>query len=228
VKSTTKRAIISLDLVHLDAPGLVSFTRAIAKGLTGNPNITAANVAKLPVAIADLQTAAQTLETTHVARLTAPSKAATKLEHDQANTLMQQITNTATFIQGLANTTAAGDVNLADSIIASVGFQLKKTGVKRRKVFSATSPAKGTAHVYVPSGKRTAVRLLQYSADGGKTYCPTIVVHGVDVIVTALKSGVDYLFQMAMSAPPAKKAKLTITAGSEAAAWSDPISCVIS
>ncbi len=228
MKRTTKRALIALDLIHLDAPGLVSFTRSVGKGLTNNSNLTAADVAKLPVAVADLLTAATTLETTHTARPTAPSKAATKQERDQASTLMEALTNTAAFIEGLANTKANGDLAIAQSIIVSVGFPLKKTGVKRTKGFEADSPAKGAAHLHVPTGASNAVTLVRYSADGGKTWSLPIIVHTIDITITGLTSGVDYLFQMATSTPPAKKAKQTITAGSEALAWSDAISCVIS
>jgi len=228
VKRTTKRAIIALDLLSLDAPGLVSFTRAVGKGLTGNVNLAAADIAKLPVAVTDLLAAATTLENTHTARATAPSKAATKLEGEQGSVLMEYLTNTASFIEGLANTKAAGDVTMAGAIITSVGFQLKKIGVKRTKGFTADSPAKGTAHIHVPPGVGNAVRMVQYSADGGKTYSPPIVIHGVNLTITGLKSAVDYFFQMATSTPPAKKAKQVVASGSEQPAWGDAVSCVIS
>jgi len=228
MKRTIKRAIIALDLQHVDVPGVVSFTRSIGKGLTGNTNLTAADIAKLPVAIADLLAAATTLESTRTARATAPSKAATRLESEQGSLLMEYLTNTATFIEGLANTKAAGDFTVAAAIITSVGFQLKKPSVRRTKGFTADSPAKTTAHLHVPPAVNNAVRLVQYSADSGKTYSLPIVVHGVDLFITGLKSGIDYLFQTAMSTPPAKKAKQTVTAGSEQLPWGDAVSCVIS
>jgi hypothetical protein len=168
------------------------------------------------------------LEATHTARPTAPSKTSTKQEHDQATTLMEQLTNTAAYIEGLANTKAAGDLAEAQAIITSVGFLLKKTGVKVAKGFTVTSPAKGTAQVHVPSAEANVVRLVRYSMDGGKTYSPPIVVHGQDITITGLKSGIEGLFQRATNAPPAKKSKATIVAGTEEQAWSNPVPCVIS
>jgi hypothetical protein len=228
MKRTTKRAVIALDLQHLTVPGLVLFTRAIGKGLTNNTNFTTVDIGKLPFAVADMLTAATTLETTHTGRLTTPSRAATKLEGDQATSLMGQLTDTARFVEGLANTKAAGDLALAQSIIASVGFPLKKAGVKRAKGFEAESTVKGTVDVHVPAGENNEVSLLRFSADGGKTWSATIVVHGVDITLTNLTSGVDYLFEKALSIPPAKRGKQVATAGSEAPAWGDAISCVIS
>ena len=228
MKRATKRAQIALDLASMNAPSLVLFTRSVAKGLTNNPNLTAADVAKLPVTVADLLTSASALEATHTVRPTAPSKSSTKQEHDQATTLMEQLTNTAAYIEGLANTKAAGDLAEAQAIITSVGFPLKKTAVKVPKGFEVDSPAKGAAHVHVPAGAASVVRLVRYSMDGGKTYSPPIIVHGQDITITGLKSGLEGLFQRATNAPSGKKSKATIVAGTEEQAWSNPVPCVIS
>jgi hypothetical protein len=227
MKRTTKRVLIALDLAKLDSPGLVSFARSIATGLTGNKNLAAADVAKLPFQASDLQTAATALETTHTSRPTSPSKASTKTEGDQASTLMDELTDVARFIEGIANVKAAGDATLAEAIIVSVGFQTKKAAVRHPKGFEAASLAKGTALVHVPSGDANGVKLLQYSTDGGKTWSLPIIVHGMDITLTGMKSGVDYLFQMATSSPPPKKTKATMVSGSEAQAWSDSVSCMI-
>jgi hypothetical protein len=228
MKRTTKRAVIALDLQHVDVPGLVSFTRGVCKGAANNANLAAADAAKLPVSLADLQTAATTLETTHTTRLTTPSTANTRLERDQATTLMEHLTNVAAFIEGLANTKAAGDVTLAGSIIASFGFQLKKVGIKHLKGFEAESPSKGTVVLHVPPGEGNEVQLVQSSADGGKTWSFPIVVHGVNITFSNLKSGVEYLFHLAKSSPPAKKAKQVVSPGTEEPAWGDSVSCVVS
>jgi hypothetical protein len=228
MKRSTKRAIIALDLASFDAPGLVSFARAIAKGLTNNANFTAADLAKLPMTVADLLTAATSLESTHVGRPTTPSKAATKLERDQAGVVMDGLTNIAAFVEGLANTKASGDVAAAEGIILSVGFQLKKAPVRTAKHFGATSPTKGAALVAGIPGARNAVRLLQYSTDAGKTWSLPIVVHGTKVLISGMKSGSEGLFQYATSSPPVKRATQTLVSGTEAQRWSDSASCVIS
>ena len=227
MKRTISRALIALNLDALNVAGLVTFTRGVAKGITNNVNLTAADIAKLPIAVVDLLAAATSLETIHTNRPTNPSKANTKLERDQSNLLMNHLTDTAAFIEGLANTKAGGDVTLAESIIVSFGFQLKKPGTKPAKVFSADSPAKNTAHVHVPADLSGAVRLVRYSMDGGKTFSGSIVVHGTVVIFNGFKSTVEVAFQMAKSTPPLKRAKLTITVGNEEPVWSDSVTCVI-
>ena len=227
MKRSTKRATIALDLVKLDTPRLVSFVRAISKGLTNNPNLAPADVAKLPVTVAAFEAAATTLESTHTTRATAPSKANTKLERDQSNTLLEHVTNVAAFVEGVANT-KGGDLTTAESIIVSVGFSLKKTGVKHRKGFAVTSPAQGTAEIHFPAEAKGAVRLVQYSGDGGKTWSTALVVHGVKMTITGLKSAVDYFFRYGVSVPPGKKSKAMVAAGSEEPTWSDPVSRVIS
>ena len=227
MKSTTRRAIIALDFEKYDVPGLVAFTRSVVKGATNNPNLPATQAAKLPVALADLGTAATTLETTHTSRPTASSKATTKQLRGQADALMGYLRNTADFIEGLANTQAAGDYTLAQSIITSFGFSLKKTGVKPKKGFEADSPAKGTMVIHVPGGKNGEVKFVRYSADGGKTWSMAIVVHFQDITLTNLTSGVDYVIQMALVPRPPKGTKQVLAAGSETIPWGDSITCVV-
>jgi hypothetical protein len=228
MKAASRRARILLDLARLDVPGLVSFGRVIAKGLTNNSNFTAADIAKLPVAAVDMGTLATTVETTHTSRPTAPSKAATKLERDQASALADAIRNDGAYVEGFANTKAAGDLAQAEAIILSVGYQLSKTPVRAPpKGFDAESPAQATARVTFPPREKGEVVLLQYSGDGGKTWSLPIVVHGRELLITGLTRKVEYLFQMATSQPPPKRTKQTLTAGTEAQVWSDSASCVI-
>ena len=177
--------------------------------------------------VAELQSSADALEETHTGRPTAPSKAVTKLERTQGTTLMEQLTETAGFVEGLANTKAAGDVALAASIITSVGFPLKKNAVKAPKGFKADSPAKGAAHVHLPAGEKGDVRLVRYSIDGQKTYSSPIVVHGYDLTITGIKSGTEIFFESAISTPPPKKSKATFVVGTDGLSWSDAVSCVV-
>jgi hypothetical protein len=225
---TALLAIIALDLDTMNTPKLVAFTRGICKALTNNANFTAADLAKLPVAVADLGTSATTLETTHTNRPTNPSKANTTLELDQANTLRSQIKGVAAVVQFLANTKANGDLTLAQSIITSAGFKLKKTGAKPAKVFSVTSPAKTVAQLHVPPDPNDEIQLVKYSGDGGKTFSLWIVVHSTSITISALKSGTEYNFYRAISPrPAAKRGKQTLTAGTEDLTWSDFVSCMI-
>jgi hypothetical protein len=228
MKLTIRRAIIALDFESLDAPGLASFSRTIAGGLTNNSNFTATDLAKLPWAVTDIQSSAAKLDTIRTARGTAPSKANTKLERDQANTLMGQIKDIAGTIETIANTKAAGDYNLAAAIIVSVGFKLRKTPAPRAvKGFTIDSTSKSTIDVHFPKAPKGAVRVFIYSLDGGKTWSSIIVIHGQDLIINGLKSGTEVQGKFAIVLPPANRAKVVITAGNEAPAWSDPVTCVV-
>ena len=116
-----RSALISLELSEYDAPGLVSFARILATGLSPNPSFTAADLAKLPVSVADLQTCATALETTHNSRPTTPSRASTKLEGDQATTLMEAIKGIAGFVENFANIKGGGDLAKAEAIERGAG-----------------------------------------------------------------------------------------------------------
>ena len=230
MKRTTKRATIALDLASLDAPGLVSFTRTLAKGLdpTTNTNFTAADLAKLPFTAAQILASATTLETTHTSRGTTPSKSSTKVERDQADTLMDQITDVAHSVESFANQKAAGDITVAEAIITSTGFKVKKPRAAKTQVgFDADSPTKGTAQVDLPKGPENAVSVVIYSTDGWKTSSFPIIVHGRVLILTGLKSGNEVGFKHATIPAPPRKGKTTITAGSEEPTWSNVVSCVV-
>jgi hypothetical protein len=227
MRRLTHRALIALHLSHTNVPGIVAFTRGVGKGLTNNSNLTAADLAKAPITVADLLAAATTLESTHTARRTIPSKANTTLELDQATDLLDHLKNLGGFIEGLANTKAAGDVAVAQSIIQSTGFPLRKSGAKPAKGPSAKSPSKGVLDVFVPADDKRGVRLAQYSIDGGKSWSLPLVVHGAGVEISGLKSGIEAMVRLAVNRPPAKRARTRISAGMEDQVWGDFLTCTI-
>jgi hypothetical protein len=226
MRRSTQRAIIALYLTHANCPGIVTFTRGVCKGLTNNTNFTAADMAKAPISVADLLAAANTLESTHTLRLTNPAHANTELERTQATDVMDYLKDLAGFIEGLANTKAAGDVAVARSIILSTGFPLKKDGVKTAKGPDATSPSKGMLDIYVPADPKGGVRLAQYCVDG-KTWSLPIVIHGTGAVISGLKSGIEAQVRLAVNRAPAKRARTTVAAGMEDQAWGDILTCTI-
>jgi hypothetical protein len=226
MKRATRRALIALHLTHTNCPGIVAFTRGACKGLANNTYFTAADMAKAPITVTDLLASASTLEATHTARLTTPSPASTELERSQATDLMDHLKDMGHFIEGVANTKAAGDLSVARTIILSTGYPLRKDGTKAAKGPSATSPAKGMLDVYVPADPKNGVRMVQYCVDG-KTWSLPIVVHGAGVMISGLKSGIEAQVRLAVNRPPAKRARTAISAGMEDQSWGDILTCTV-
>jgi hypothetical protein len=74
-----------------------------------NPNLTAADIAKLPYSPAELLASALALEATHTIRPTAPSKVKNaSLGSTEATTVMEQNTGVARFLEPLANSRSGG------------------------------------------------------------------------------------------------------------------------
>lgn len=229
MKKITKRVKIALNLQNIDSPGLVSFTRAVVKGFKGppaNPNFTAADMAKLPVTTANMLLQAGALEATHTTRETNKSGSLTALELDQAATLMNTLQDTAFFVEGFANNKAAGDTAIALQIIAGVGFSIKKAFVQHQRSFEVVSTAKGLANLRTVSAGKRAAYLWAWSADEGKTWSFPMVTIGSEVIISNLKSAVNYSFRYA-AVVPVIDGKPSIAAGSEQPAWSNIITAVI-
>jgi len=222
MQKNTKRVLIALNLKGVDTPGLVSLQRAIVKGLTGNTNFTAADIAKLPVSTADMLLQATNLENTHTTRKANKSASLTAQEQDYATTVMNTITDTAAFVESFANRKTAGDLDVASQIITSVGFQLKKEYVSHQRTFEVVSAYNGQMHLRTKSVGSRAAYLWQWSEDGGKTWSFPIVTIGSEVIITGLKNGVNYSFRFAVVLPVIQ-GKPTIPANSEQLVWSDMV-----
>ncbi|MFH1004200.1 MAG: fibronectin type III domain-containing protein, partial [Bacteroidota bacterium] len=227
MKKIIKRVLIALNLRNLDSPDLVSLLRAIAKGLTGNPNFLPADLAKMPVSIADMLSQATALETTHITREMNKSGALTALELNQSATVQNTLLDTARFVEGLANKKAAGDSAIAMMIIDSVGFKIKKAFTPHQRSFEVVKMSEKQVHLRtVSAGVRTAY-LWQWSDDDAKTWSFPIVTIGAEVIITNLKSGTNYSFRFA-AIVPIIHGKPTVEIGSEQPLWSDVITTIVS
>jgi hypothetical protein len=224
MRKVIKRVLIALNLHVMDTPGLVSLLRAIIKGFTSNPNFTTADLAKMPMVVADMVNQANNLESTHTSRKTNKSPSLTSLELDQATTVMNTLTDTAHFVQDFANRKAAGDLAIAVQIITSVGFQVKKEFVKHQRTFKVVSTEKGQVHLRTKAEGARVAYLFQVSDDGGKTWSFPIVTLEAEVIITNLKSLAEYSFRYGYVKPARKP---TVAAGSEQPVWSDLIHAVV-
>jgi hypothetical protein len=191
--------------------------------------ITPAATAKLPFTGAQMTAAGTTIDGAHSARVAAQSKATTAAEHAACDAGLEIVVDHAAWVEGFANTTAAGNFDLAVQIVLSFAFQPKKEPAPKVQAgFEASSPVKGELDVHVPTGPRDAVRLVRVSVDGGKTYGASLIVHGKILTVFGLVSATTVFVQQTTSVPPPKRAKVRIAAGTDGLVWSDPISCVIS
>jgi len=225
MKKSIKRVIIALNLHLLDTPGLVSFLRAIIKALTGNTYFLPADIAKLPVTIADMGTQATNLESTHTSRKTNKSATLTSTEQDQVTLVMNTIGDTADFVEGLGNKKAAGDLSLAVQIITSAGFQVKKEFVVHQRTFEIVDVAKKQVHIRTKAAGARASYIWQGSAnpsDPGSWSFPIVTIEA-EVIITSLTSGTNYGFRVATILPTRKP---TIALGSQPD-WSDVIMVIV-
>jgi hypothetical protein len=229
MKRAAPRAEVALDFHLLTVPELISVTRGLANNIPTNPNLAAADIAKLPFAPATLLASALALENTHTARPAAPSKVNTALELTEGTTVMDQFTADAQYLEALANTRSGGSYVAAESFLVSFGLSLKKQRAGVPRGFKVKSVTKGTATGQVPAAPKDTASFVRCSIDGGKTYGLQVHLTGGGFLYEGLPSGVECMFQYAVSAAPAKRAKAAVIWGSEAALlqWSAAIGCMV-
>jgi hypothetical protein len=227
MKKSIKRVIIALNLKSLDSPGLLSFLRAIIKALTGNSYFLPADIAKLPVTLADMGTQATNLENTHTSRKTNKSTTLTSLEQEQATLVMNTINDTAYFVEGLANKKGAGDLPLAVQIITSAGFQVKKEFVTHQRSFEVVQTGKGSAFIRTKAVCRGAIYHWRWTTtpdDAGswKIVPPTVESN---VTINGLPHAATVYFSCAITLPQGRKP--VVDSATYVPDWCDPISAII-
>jgi hypothetical protein len=227
MKKSIKRVVIALNLHLLDSPDLVSFLRAIIKAFNGNTYFTPADLAKLPVTLADMGTQATNLESTHTSRKTNKSATLTSTEQDQATLVMNTISDTTDFVEGLANKKAAGDLPLAVQIITSVGLQVKKEFVVHQRSFEVVDTGKGSAHIRTKANKKGTIYFWRWTAtpdnaSSWKIIAPTIEC---SVTISSLPHATTVYFAYAETLPYGRNPILD--SENFVPDWSDPISALI-
>jgi hypothetical protein len=213
MKSTIKKAKVSLEFQKLDANGLATFADGTVNGLTGNTNLSTP-----PVALATVSPQITALRTT-LRQISSgnTSKALTRLEAQQVNALMQSLTTNGHYVEDTANTIAAGDLSKAEQIIASSGYKLKKKGVAHPRSFEVVESGPGWVHLRVKAVGKRAGYAWRYGITTTKDSPPAawskiIFTLEAEVVITNLKGAAIYCFQEASILPVAHTPKTNVAA----------------
>ncbi|MBI3502241.1 MAG: hypothetical protein HY063_10640 [Bacteroidetes bacterium] len=198
MKKTTPTAQIALDFQKFDAPGLINFGSGIAAGLSNDPDITNppvnSNTLYAEIGTVNPQTglAGSLAKRAQGDR----SETLTKLIAQQANTLIEDLTEDAAHVKARANKIANGDLAHAEQIITRIGYHLKKKGDKHPRSFEVVESGTGWVHLRAKRTKKTGSegQAWQYGITTAKdTPPPTLkkprFTLEVDVIIHDLPSG---------------------------------------
>ena len=162
--TTTKAAPHSL--VSLKLPTvvglLIGFARAIIQALTGNPAFQhpAPTLVALSAATNDLETA-QSAAHSRV-------KGAVEIRNEKRAALLTLLSELKAYVQTVAN---AGPTEHSAAIIQSAGMSVKKTAVRKPRVFAAIQGSvSGSVKLVAPAAGPRAAYDWEWSTDGGKTW----------------------------------------------------------
>jgi cell pole-organizing protein PopZ len=206
--STTKsvqRSLVSLDLPK-KVPALISFATSVVTAMTGNPSFPtpAPTLAEVTAAITALQTA----QSAAIAR----TKGAVTARNDKQTALVSLLQEMKAYIQK----TADADAENSAAVIQSAGVSVKKTPVRRPRVFSAEQGAiSGTAKLVTASAGTRASYEWMYSVDGGKTWVSAPATLQAKTSVTGLTPGATVQFRY-----------LAVTKAGQGD-WSAPVSLLV-
>jgi hypothetical protein len=179
------RSLASLK-VPPHAPAFITYAENIVKQMTGNPAFPtpAPTLAQITAAITALSTA----ETATLTRV--KGAVATR------NTARTELHTLLVELKGYVQTTANADPENSASIIQGSGMSVRKTTVRKPRVFNATpGPVAGSATLVTGSAARRASYEWEYSTDG-KTWVSAPPSLQAKTIVTGLPSGTAVQFKV--------------------------------
>ena len=179
------RSLVSLDLPK-KVPALISYATSVVTAMTGNTSLPtpAPTLAAVTAAITALQTA----QSAAIAR----TKGAVTARNDKQAALVALLQELKAYIQK----TADADTDNGSAIIQSAGVSVRKTPVRKPRVFSAVQGAvSGTAKLVTASAGPRASYEWQYSVDGGKTWVAALSTLQAKTSVTGLTSGATVQFR---------------------------------
>ncbi len=206
--STTKstpRAIVVLKLPG-SVPALITMAKAIIQAMTAN-----AAFATPQPALADVATATTNLQTSEAAAL-ARTKGAVATRDQQKVTLVALLRELGTYVQHQADANAES----ATAIIQGAGMNVRKTAVRKPRVFAAAPGAvSGTVKLETSSAGHRASYEWQYSLDGGKTWLVAPSTLQAKTIILGLTPGVSVMF---------KYRAVTKTGEGD---WSQPVTIIV-
>jgi hypothetical protein len=182
---STHRAVAVLNLPKR-MPALITYAQGIATALTNNaffPNPTPTPAA-INAAIAQLQTA----ETAALSRV----KGAVTVRNDKRVALVALLQE----LKGNVQTTADANVENGAAIIESAAISVKKTSVRKPRVFTAEqAEVSGSAKLFAVSAGARSSYEWEYSADGGKTWVTAPVTLQASTTVPGLTPGSTVQFR---------------------------------
>jgi hypothetical protein len=157
---STHRSFVSL---HLPQPvsALITYAQSVVAAMTNNPRFPTPipPLADVSAAIAALQNA----ETAALSRL----KGTIVVRNDKKAALVTLLQEVRNYVQK----TADADPENGAAIIQSAALPVRKTGVRKPRVFAAKPGAvSGSVEVTAATAARRASYEWQYSTDGGKTW----------------------------------------------------------
>ena len=204
-KTVTSHAVVSLKLPTRVAD-LITYAQAIVKAMTNNASFPTPTptLAALLAAIDDLQIA----ETAALSRI----KGAVAVRDDKKAALVRLLQQ----LKGYVQTTADAAVENGGAIIQSASLAVKKTPVRKPRVFEAVQgAASGSAKLVAASAGPRSSYEWQYSIDGGKTWVSVEGTLQARTTVTGLAAGSTVMFRY--------KAIVKTGAGD----WSPPVSLLV-
>ena len=157
-KST--RSIVSLSLPKV-VPALITYAEQIVKSMTNNPSFPTPSptLASISQAIADLTSA----EAAALSR----AKGTALTRDDKRAALVKLLELLKAYVQSVAD----GNNETAATVIQSAGLAVRKTPVRKPRVFSAKEGAtSGSVKIVTASAGARSSYEWQYSIDGGKTW----------------------------------------------------------
>jgi hypothetical protein len=206
--STTKsvhRSIVSLDLPK-KVPALISYATSVVTAMTGNPSFPtpAPTLAEVTAAITALQTA----QAAAIAR----TKGAVTARNDKQAALVSLLQEMKAYIQKIAD----ADAENSAAVIQSAGVSVKKTAVRKPRVFGAEQGAvSGTVKLVAASAGHRSSYEWMYSVDGGKTWVSSPATLQAKTSVAGLTPGVTVQFRY-----------LAVTKTGQGD-WSQPVSLLV-
>jgi hypothetical protein len=184
-QTTTPRTIATLDL-PLKVGALINYAQAIVKSVTDNPHIP-----NPTPTIAALNTAIAALVADENAALTRV-KGAIVQRNAAKKTLVQLLELLKANVQSLAD----ADPDNAPTIIESAGIGIRKTAVRKPRVFAATQgTVSGSAKLLAPSAGPRSSYEWEVSSDGGKTWVTAPPSIQAKTSVQGLASGTTVQFR---------------------------------
>jgi hypothetical protein len=178
-KTVTPHAVVSLKLPRRVAD-LITYAQAIVKAMTNNPSFPSPvpSLLALTAAIDDLQIA----ETSALSRV----KGAVAVRNDKKAALVRLLQQ----LKGYVQTAADAAVENGGAIIQSASLAVKKTAVRKPRVFEAAAgTASGSAKLVAASAGPRSSYEWEYSIDGGKTWVAAPVTLQARTLVSGLTVG---------------------------------------